>query len=97
MTLASAVFGFVGTLLTTIRVRLLFCNGELGFTYIQDSAANKSYVELGLACADVCRALDRGTIGKNPDELSQSVCKAIGQLTTWVEPVTRRWKAHSYS
>jgi hypothetical protein len=44
--------------------------------------ANKpDYVELGLSCAGVCRALDRGTIGKGPDELSQSVYGAINQLT----------------
>ena len=40
------------------------------------------YVELGLACADVCRALDRGVNGKRLDDLSQSVFEAIGQLTT---------------
>ena len=44
---------------------------------------NKSdYVELGLACADVCRALDRGMSGRRADELSQSVGEAIEQLTT---------------
>ena len=40
------------------------------------------YVELGLACADVCRALDRGINGSRIDDLSQSVFEAIGQLTT---------------
>ena len=45
------------------------------------------YVELGLFCADVCRALDRGTNGRRLYELSQSVLEAIGQLTTWVEQV----------
>ena len=40
------------------------------------------YVELGLACADVCRALDRGVNGRRLDELSQSVFEAIEQLTT---------------
>ena len=45
--------------------------------------ANKAeYVELGLACADVCRALDRGMNGKKLDHLSQSVFEAITQLTT---------------
>jgi len=39
-------------------------------------------VELGLACADVCSALDRGMGGKRPDELNRSVCEAIEQLTT---------------
>ena len=44
--------------------------------------ANKlDYVELGLACAGVCRALDRGTNGKRLDELNQSVYQAIEELT----------------
>ena len=52
-----------------------------GFICNQDSMVNKTdYVELGLACADVCRALDRGMMGR-VDELSQSVFEAIGQLT----------------
>ena len=46
------------------------------------------YVELGLACAEICTALGRGLGEKNPDDLSQSVSEAIGQLTTWVEPAT---------
>jgi hypothetical protein len=45
--------------------------------------ANKTdYVELGLAGADVCRALDRGMNGRRTDELSGSVSDAIEQLTT---------------
>ena len=44
--------------------------------------ANKAdYVELGLACADVCKALDRGMNGRRLNELNQSVCEAIEQLT----------------
>ena len=39
------------------------------------------YVELGLACADVCRALDRGMNGKKLDDVTQSVREAITQLT----------------
>jgi hypothetical protein len=39
------------------------------------------YVELGLACADVCSALDRGMRGRRADGPSQSVCEAIEQLT----------------
>jgi hypothetical protein len=35
------------------------------------------YVELGLACANVCRALDQGMKGRRSDELSGSVYKAI--------------------
>ena len=39
------------------------------------------YVDLGLACADVCTALDRGLNGKRLDDLKNSVCEAINQLT----------------
>jgi len=54
-----------------------------GLTHNQDSMVNKTdYVELGLACADVCRALDRGMNGRRLDQLSQSVLEAMGQLTT---------------
>ena len=42
------------------------------------------YVELGLACADVCNALGRGLDGKRLNDLNNSVCEAINQLTTWV-------------
>ena len=38
-------------------------------------------VELGLSCADVCKALDRGLKGRQLDELSPSVLEAIQQLT----------------
>ena len=40
------------------------------------------YVELGLACANVCEALKRGLNGKRKRDLNQSVRKAIKQLTT---------------
>ena len=40
------------------------------------------YVDLGLACAEVCKALDRGMNGRKMDELGQSVFEAIEQLTT---------------
>ena len=53
------------------------------FTYSQDSMLNKlNYIELGLACADVCRALDRGMNRKTLDELGQPVCEATEQLAT---------------
>ena len=52
------------------------------FTRSQESIINAlDYVELGLFCSDICRALDRGMNGKKLD-LSQSLCDAIGQLTT---------------
>lgn len=56
------------------------------FTSIQESMVNKQHcVELGLSCADVCEALDRGLKGRRPGDLSQSVLGAIQKLTTWVE------------
>lgn len=48
-------------------------------------ANEQDYVELGLNCADICRALDRGTNGKTLEGLSPSVCEAMDQLTTWVK------------
>lgn len=52
----------------------------------QDAKTNeRDYVELGLSCADVCRALDRGMSGKKPEDLAQSVREAINQLTTLVD------------
>ena len=40
------------------------------------------YVELGLACAEVCTALHRGSEGKGLDDLNRSVHQAITQLKT---------------
>ena len=52
-------------------------------TRSQDTMANKQdYVDLGLSCANICRALERGMNGKKLDDLSKSVCDAINQLTT---------------
>lgn len=59
-----------------------------GLTYNQDSMADKlDYVQLGLVCAEVCRALDRGVGGKKQDDLSQSAREVIARLTRWVKPV----------
>ena len=84
VTPAKAVFGSVSILLTMIRV--CFPSSTTGcymFTCCQESMLNKSdYIELGLACADVCKALDRGMNGRRAEELSQSVGEAIEQLTT---------------
>ena len=45
-------------------------------------------VELGLSCANVCRALYPGLNGKKADELNQSVYGAMNRLTAWVKPAT---------
>ena len=91
VTPAKAVFGSVGVLLTMIRVPFLLSppdNVLILDTRNQDSVANKAdYVELGLTCANVCRALDRGMNGKKLDEISQSVSEAINQLTAWVKQI----------
>jgi len=40
------------------------------------------YAELGLACAGVCTALNRGLEGKSLDDLNGSVVEAINELMT---------------
>ena len=39
-------------------------------------------VELGLACADVCKALELGMNGRRANEFNRLVFEAIDQLTT---------------
>ena len=48
-------------------------------------ANDQDYVDLGLSCANICKALERGMGGKTLDDLSQSVRDAINQLTAWVQ------------
>ena len=54
-------------------------------------ANETEYVELGITCADVCKALERGMNGKKLDDLSHPVHEAIDQLTTWVESAIYRF------
>ena len=80
---AKAVFGSVGVLLAMIRVSLpVFCWLNLDSAErAQDTMANEAdYVELGLACADVCTALKRGLDEKGENGLNDSVREAIKQL-----------------
>ncbi|KAF9783181.1 hypothetical protein BJ322DRAFT_1212004 [Thelephora terrestris] len=64
---AQVAFGIAGALLTMIR----------------DSLANQQdFVDLGLACARVCKALDRGLKGRQLSDLNPSVLEAIEELTT---------------
>ncbi|KAF9780572.1 hypothetical protein BJ322DRAFT_1112560 [Thelephora terrestris] len=66
---AKTVFGSAGVLLDTIR----------------DSAANdQEYVKLGLSCANVCRALDRGLNGRRTEDLGGYLLGMIETLTTTV-------------
>ena len=39
------------------------------------------YIEFGLFCADVCKALARGVEGRRLNQLSRSMLEAIGRLT----------------
>ena len=84
---AKAVFGSVSAILSMIRV----CSPPSPiiyprFTYNQDSMANETdYVDLGLACANVCKALERGMNGKKSEDFSEPVREAMNQLTTWVK------------
>ena len=80
ITPAKAVFGSVSVFLTMIRVRPLLCD-QTKLTLNQDSMANElDYVEIGLFCAKICGALERGMNAKRLEELSQSVVDAINQL-----------------
>jgi hypothetical protein len=83
ITPAKAVFGSVCILLVMIRVGDLSVNvGRLLANCVQDSMANgMDYVEVGLACAGVCTALDRGMSGRQADQISRSVFEAIEELT----------------
>ena len=45
-------------------------------------ANERGYVQLGLSCADVCQALERGLSGRPTDELSKAILGAIEKLTT---------------
>ena len=54
---------------------------SIRFTLLQESMTNaQDCVDLGLSCADVCKALNRGLKGRRLNELSQSVLEAIQQL-----------------
>ena len=43
--------------------------------------SKEDYVELGLTCADVCEALNRGVNRRRADQLNQTVLEAIEELT----------------
>ncbi|KAF9787323.1 hypothetical protein BJ322DRAFT_716471 [Thelephora terrestris] len=72
---AKDAFGSVGALLTMMKELMI---------------DEQDYVELGLSCANVCRALDRGLDGRRLDELSRSVLETIQLLTTTVAEIQRK-------
>ena len=84
---AKAVFGTVSVILTMIKVPFSSPMTYSRLTGNQDSTANKSdYVDLGLTCVDVCKALHQGMDGKELNDLRPPVREAIEKLTTWVTP-----------
>ena len=82
ITPARATLGSVVRLLTRIRVRSSYpLTVAPRFTFLQDSVVDKQdCVDIGLSCAEACKALDWGLKGKQADELSQSLLEAIQQL-----------------
>ena len=80
---AKAVFGSVTIILATIRVSFLpVLLTDCSLKCTQDKLISREdCVELGLACSDVCTALDRGLKGKRLNDLDSSVREAINRLT----------------
>ncbi|KAF9781816.1 hypothetical protein BJ322DRAFT_1111732 [Thelephora terrestris] len=59
-------------------------------TTIRDSTADEEdYADLGRSCVDVCRALERGLEGSEPDKVSPSILEAIKQLTTTLAAIRK--------
>lgn len=88
ITPAKAAFGSVSAILVMIRVGSpgVHAGRLLANALIQDSMIDEvDYVDLGLACADVCSALGQGLKERRADELSRPVLEAIKWLTTWVD------------
>jgi hypothetical protein len=87
---AKDAFSSASVLLTTIKVSFVLPHaGLLLADAAQDSMSDKpDCVEIGLACADVCRVLGEGMDGRRADQPSQPVLKAIERLMTWVGPAT---------
>ncbi|KAF9781675.1 hypothetical protein BJ322DRAFT_238068 [Thelephora terrestris] len=56
---------------------------------IRDSN-EQDYIKLGISCADVCQALDRGLDGRRTDELSRPLLGAIEKLTTAVAAIQKQ-------
>ena len=85
---AKTAFELVGVLLKTIKVGFFPSDVRTNFRLILDQEPmvnQQDYIALGLSCAEICEALDRGTRGKRIEDLNQPVHQAINQLMTWVE------------
>lgn len=80
---ANGMFSSSVALLTTIRVSLPPTNlAHAVADAMWDSMINKAnYVELGLACADLCKVLHQGMGERQVGQSVQSVLEAIERLT----------------
>jgi len=59
-------------------------------TMVKDIAINEHhYVELGLQCADVCKALARSLEGKHLDDLGPHECEAMAQLLGTMDEIEK--------
>ena len=83
---ANPVFGPVALLVTMIRVGTLPAVARRSrLRGSQDTMANEQdYIDLGLSCVDIYKALKRGMDGKELEELNKSVREAIDELKAWV-------------
>ena len=80
MELAKTVLGSTSNLLIMIKVGSLpvHVGRLLANGCAQSSSIDKvDYIELGLICASICEALNRGMGRRRVDQLSQSVLQAI--------------------
>lgn len=87
--LARAVFGTVAFLLIMIRVSFPpFRSWTVRvYAHDQDTMINeRDYIDLGLSCAHICEALERGMGTKKLRDLDKSVCDAMNKLITRVQP-----------
>ena len=83
ITPARSAYSSTSDLLGIIKVRSPPHDGNFLVHIFQDSVVNEQdYVELGLSCADVCQALERGLEGGQTSELSRPMLAAIEKLTT---------------
>jgi len=83
VTPAKAAFTIVKEILTMVKVHFLLfsVDGSWAEAQVGHHDERRRLRGLGLTCASVCAALDRGLSGKRLAELNTSVREAIKQLT----------------
>ncbi|KAF9787200.1 P-loop containing nucleoside triphosphate hydrolase protein, partial [Thelephora terrestris] len=80
-----------GDISSITPARAIFGSASVLLAMIRDSTPNEpDYVELGLFCAEVCEVFDHGLKGRQLDELSQPVLRAVERLTTTLAEIKKR-------